>query len=46
MAKKEADAKYIKKLFKIEEKHLKKYPNKKMSIRDFNGLCGQNNVLF
>lgn len=36
---KEANDKYIKKLLEIEEKHLKKYGYKKMSMEQLDKLC-------
>lgn len=35
----ETDDKYLKKVLKIEEKHLKKYGNKKMSLKELDELC-------
>ena len=35
---KDANENYIKKIIEIEKNHFKKYKNKKMSEKDFNGL--------
>ena len=36
---KEANDEYIKKIIEIDEKHLKKYGNKKMSLKELDKLC-------
>jgi len=37
---KEASDEYIKKIIEIDEKHLKKYKYKKMTLKDLDKLCG------
>ena len=37
---KEANDKYIKKILEIDERHMKKYAYKKMSIKELDKLCG------
>ena len=36
---KEANDKYIKKILEIDERHMKKYAYKKMSIKELDKLC-------
>lgn len=37
---KEAKEEYIKKLIEIEKRHLEKYGNRKMSLKELDKLCG------
>jgi NAD dependent epimerase/dehydratase family enzyme len=37
---KEANEEYIKKLIDIEKEHIKKYGNKKLSLKELDELCG------
>lgn len=39
IAEREASDQYIKKIIEIDEKHLKKYGNRKMTIKEFDMLC-------
>ncbi|NQV09415.1 DUF2683 family protein [Candidatus Woesearchaeota archaeon] len=39
MAEKEASDEYIKKIINIDEKHMKKYGYKKMSLKELDKLC-------
>ena len=36
---KEAKSEYIKKVLEIDEKHFKKYKNKKMTIKELDRIC-------
>ena len=38
---KDANGEYVKKILEIEEHHLKKYGNRKMSLKDLDALCGE-----
>jgi len=38
---KDANGEYVKKILDIEERHLKKYGNRKMSLKDLDALCGE-----
>jgi hypothetical protein len=37
---KEANDEYVKKVLWIEERHLKKYGNRKMTLKELDALCG------
>lgn len=38
---KDANGEYVKKILEIEGNHLKKYGNRKMSLKDLDALCGE-----
>jgi len=38
---KDANGEYVKKILDIEERHFKKYGNRKMSLKDLDALCGE-----
>ena len=38
---KDANGEYVKKILDIEERHFKKYGNRKMSLKDLDELCGE-----
>ena len=38
---KDANGEYVKKILEIEERHFKKYGNRKMSLKELDALCGE-----
>ncbi|HIH30372.1 TPA: DUF2683 family protein [Candidatus Micrarchaeota archaeon] len=40
MVEKEANDQYVKKALEISERHLKKYGNRKMGMKELDALCG------
>ncbi|MFA6908179.1 MAG: antitoxin [Candidatus Micrarchaeia archaeon] len=38
---KDANGEYVKKILDIEERHFKKYGNRKMSLKELDELCGE-----
>ena len=40
LVEKEANDKYLKKILEIEERHIKKYGKRKMTLKELDALCG------
>jgi len=38
---KDANGEYVKKILEIEDRHLKKYGKRKMSLKELDELCGE-----
>lgn len=38
---KDANGEYVKKILEIDERHFKKYGNRKMTLKELDALCGE-----